>query len=126
MGEVSKMNREYEFLLGLTGFGSADISRAIEVLDEAGISFSEYYEFYEFLDEEYGEGVPSDVDLVGLAYGLVLEKVNTFVELEDMWVADNYVATSFDGELSADEREQLEEQRDKPYVDFFLKEMGEL
>ena len=36
---VSKMNREYEFLLGLTGFGSADISRAIEVLDEAGISF---------------------------------------------------------------------------------------
>ena len=120
---MSKMNREYEFVLGLTGFGSADISRAIEVLDEAGISFSEYYEF---LDEEYGEGVPSDVDLVGVAYGLVLEKVNTFVELEDMWVADNYAATSFDGELSADEREQLEEQRDKPYVDFFLKEMGEL
>lgn len=94
-----------DFAMALLPFGYLDIERAKTVCDEAGI---EYSDIGEYLEEFMADAQMQlkDIDIVALVYEYILQNVRTEIEERtgkdivndyNVYVAGNYMATSYDG-----------------------------
>jgi len=97
-------------------FGSLDIHRANEVMDEANLYDYEVAEYIHNYCEE-AEHPLKDIDIVGMTYQYILdivireveEKTGKYIQdnNDDLYVADNYLATSYDFKNEAVETRKL-------------------
>lgn len=87
-------------------FGSRDIARANEIIDEAGLNDADVADFIKQYAVDCDMNI-SDLDIVACVYEYILQNVRTFVEEKlgvdflnennhEIYVAGNYLATSYD------------------------------
>jgi len=119
-------------------FGSCDIERANNLIDEAG-NEAEYYELEgetaDYIDELINdcETKLQDIDVVACVYSTILRKAKEEIEEEtgkdiendyNVYVAGNYLATSLDSDKFEEVKELIKTIKEPTkFITWFFEEM---
>lgn len=105
-----------DIVSAIISFGSCDIACANKVIDEAGLNDEDVADFIKQSAVDCGMNI-FDLDIVACVYEYVLQNVRTLIEEKtqidilntegyEIYVAGNYLATSYDSSTVNSERVQ--------------------